>query len=223
MYIILFECIELTEEKRRYLINFVYKINLIVLGSGQQQFLNVSYNIEPTAVIINNEQKNAFKKSCEFDNEFNNVTIFFDSQVPTCSYMFSRSTNIKEIDLSNFDFSGVTSMIYMFRDCTQLEIINFGNIKTSQLNNMQGTFQGCSKLSSLDISKFDTSLVTTLYLTFSNCKNLLTLNLGKMNTKSVKTFRNTFSYCEKLESIDISSFDTSSAESILIFFFIVIR
>ena len=149
-YIILLLFIELTKEKRRYLINFAYEIHLVVLGSGQQQFLNASYSIEPTTVIINNQEKNACKKSCEFDYEVNNVTISFDSQVTTCSYMFSGRNNIKEIDLSNFDFSGVISMKDMFRSCSILEKINFGNANTPQLNNMEGTFQECSILSSLD-------------------------------------------------------------------------
>ena len=54
--------------------------------------------------------------------------------------MFDGLDNIKEIDISDFDASKVTSMKYMFNGCKNLEKINFGNIKTSLVTNMENLF-----------------------------------------------------------------------------------
>ena len=51
--------------------------------------------------------------------------------------MFEGVTTMKEIDLSNFDTSKVTTMASMFNQCVDLEKITFGNIVTSSVKNME--------------------------------------------------------------------------------------
>ena len=41
--------------------------------------------------------------------------------------MFSNCSNLKYLDLSNFDFSNITYMSNMFYNCTNLEFLNFNN------------------------------------------------------------------------------------------------
>ena len=123
--------------------------------------------------------------------------------------MFKDSTNILQIDLSNFDASHIQSMQEMFGGCSKLEAINFGNINTSSVNNMQHLFAQCFKISSIDLSKFDTSKVTSMYSMFLNCTNVKTINFGNINTSSVKSMRSLFNRCYNLNSINLSNFDTS--------------
>ena len=115
--------------------------------------------------------------------------------------MFYKLDNIKEIDLSNFDFSEVTSMHYMLY-CYNLEKINFGNANTSSVKRMSALFYNISKLTSLDLSSFDTSSVTTMEGMFYMCTALSSINVSNFNTKNVKTLRLMFYKCEKLASAD---------------------
>ena len=64
--------------------------------------------------------------------------------------MFTDLNNIIEIDLSQFDFSRVTTMENMFKGCTSLKNIIFGNINTSKVENMFFTFCNCIELTSID-------------------------------------------------------------------------
>ena len=95
----------------------------------------------------------------ENKNEISIVTLIWNQKINTCEYLFRSLTNIIEIDLSNFDFSIVTSMINMFEDCEKLEYINFGDINTSSVVDMSYIFKNCISLASLDLSNFNTSKV----------------------------------------------------------------
>ena len=233
------------EESQNEINKFVSKIHLVIVGSGNQSFLNDSFLLDPYEVRVNGISKSLCKKFCEFEQEENNITLTFDMKVNNCNYMFSNIQNVKKIDLSQFDFSEVTTMSEMFRDCKNLETINFGQINTSSVEYMNGLFLGCSKLSSIDLSNFDTknvitfesffekcstlpsldisnfnsSKVTTMFKMFYYCTNLKTINFGNIDTSSVTNIRTTFSHCEKLESIDISSFNTSSVTTMYHMFY----
>ncbi len=133
-------CFKITQEIPKKLINFSSQIHLLILGSGNQSILNNSFYLEPSEVIINGITRKSCKKFCKLDYEENNVTLYFNDSVQSCYLMFGQLINIKQIDLSNFDFTSVTEMSYMFRDCMSLEKINFGNANTSLVQNMVGVF-----------------------------------------------------------------------------------
>ena len=80
---------------------------------------------------MNGELKVSFIKCYTFENELNNVTIKFETQIETCYKMFYQLDNILEIDLSKLDTSKVSNMRNMFSGCLNLERIIFGNINTS--------------------------------------------------------------------------------------------
>ena len=105
IYIFFISFFAITEEKLRYLNYFSGKINLVILGSGNQRILNNLYYLEPSEVIVNGVTKASCKKSCEMNYEENNVTLYFNKPVNSTQFMFSQLDNIKEIDFSNFDFS----------------------------------------------------------------------------------------------------------------------
>ena len=79
------------------------------------------------------------------------------SKVRYMSYMFSRS-QVKELDVSNFDTSNVTNMSGMFYR-TKTKKLDVSNFNTSKVRDMYRMFYG-SHATELDLSNFDTSNVT---------------------------------------------------------------
>ena len=49
-------------------------------------------------------------------------------------------TNVKELDLSRINTTGVKDMSYMFYEARQLTSINFGNFDTSKVTSMNYMF-----------------------------------------------------------------------------------
>jgi hypothetical protein len=145
------------------------EIKLIVQGEGELNILNNSFYLDPSDVIVNGESKPNCKKSCEFINGLNNVTIKFDNQIESCEYMFDGIVSIIEVDLSNFDASKVISMHRMFSDCINLKKITFGSINTSLVQNMEELFNMCTNLTTIDRLDFDTLSVKTMKRMLSLC------------------------------------------------------
>ena len=122
--------------------------------------------------------------------------------------MFSYLTNIKEVDLSLFDASKVTSMKEMFDHCTGLTKINFGEINTSSVVDMSKLFYSCKSIKSIDVSSFDTSLVTSINSMFSSCYNLTSLDASNFDTSNLEEMYDLFSFDRELMYVNISSFYT---------------
>ena len=119
-------------------------------------------------------------------------------------------TNIKEIDLSNFNTEHVTTMRSMFKDCINLINITFGNMDTSNVVDMEKLFFNCNKITSIDLSHFDTSSLENARELFSHCESLNILDLSNFNTKNLRNMYDFFAYCYKLIYVNLSSFDTSN-------------
>ena len=145
------------------------EIILTIEGNGAQAILNQNFHPEPNSVFVNNDIRNDCKRSCNLGEYNNEIKLEFNDYVTSCENMFQGLSNLKEIDLSGFDFSKVTSMKSMFQYCTGLKSIKFGNIDTSKVENMEMTFYQCTELLSIDLSKFDTSSVTSFQFMFYQC------------------------------------------------------
>ena len=100
----------ITKEIPKNIINISSEIQLLISGSGNQSILSDSFYLDPSEVVINGISRKSCKKFCELDSEENNVTLYFNDTVESCYSMFYQLDNIKQIDLSNFDFSSVTEM-----------------------------------------------------------------------------------------------------------------
>ena len=169
--------------KTIYNLSYFSEIHIVVKGSGERKLLYDNFDIEPFEVLVNDIKDDSCKKTCNLPEEINNVTLRFNREINSCYRMFYSLINLIEMDLSNFDFSKVTSMNSMFGHCKNLSKINFGKMKTSSLLNMEFVFTHCYKLTSIDLSNFDTSKVKSMYGLFNGCNNLEKVNLGKINRK----------------------------------------
>ena len=183
------------------------KIQLTIESSGYQNILNELFYTEPTNVYINSVLDVNCKKYCNLTSSLNYIIIEFDYEINSCENMFSY-TNIKEIDLSLFDSSKVTSMKSMFEHCTNLININFGEIDTSSVTDMSKLFYYCQNLNPINVSSFNTSSVKNMNSMFSYCESLTSIDASNFNTLNVETMNDLFSYDRQLISVDISSFNT---------------
>ena len=138
------------------------------------------------------------------------VIMEYNKKADKYSKLFQNIVSVFEIDLSNFDISGIKSIKSMFINCENLVYINFTNFDTSSVTDMASMFEGCNSLISFDISKFDTSNVKFMESMFKDCASITTLNLTNFKTSKVERMQNMFSGCHSLIDLDISSFDTSS-------------
>lgn len=119
---------------------------------------------------------------------------------------------ITDFDFSAYNTSRIKDMSYMFSGTTKLKNLNITNFITNQVINMRGMFKSNGSLTTLNLSSFNTSNVEDMAEMFSYSNSLITLNLSNFVTSNVKDISQMFSYCSKLTTLNLSSFDTSNVE-----------
>lgn len=135
-----------------------------------------------------------------------------------CRYLFEKFENVKEIDLSNADATGVENMRYMFSECSA-EKITFGdNWNTKWLNTTAYMFYMCKDIQSLDLSKFNTQYVTEMKCMFAYCYAEEIKFGPNFITNSVTDMESMFESCDVRE-LDLSTFDTSKVTTMKFMFY----
>ena len=128
----------------------------------------------------------------------------------SCKELFMDCSNLRSIDFGGaFHTEGCESMYQMFRGCYELRELDVSFFDTSRVTTMQGMFRDCRNLTELDVSAFDTSRVTNMSQMFSTCTRIESLDLSTFDTSRVDNISRMFSACRDLRSVDVSSFDTS--------------
>ena len=89
--------------------------------------------------------------------------------------MFVGMNNLKEIDLSNFDTSEMTSFYQMFMGASSLKTLEFSGINTKKVAVMAEMFKDMSELETVDLSNFNMSNVNYVGLMFSGNVKLKTI------------------------------------------------
>ena len=99
--------------------------------------------------------------------------------------MFYGCTKLTDLNLSNFDASGITNpqgMLNMFNNCsslTELDLSSFGTVSTE---NIGGLFQGCTNLISIDMRNFNVTRLRYGSRMFHNCASLKYLDIRNFKT-----------------------------------------
>lgn len=147
--------------------------------------------------------------------------------------MFINS-DVETIDISNFDFTNVTTAESMFRNTASLESIDMSGLNLGAITSIQAMFRG-SGLTSADLSGMTANSLTNVVQLFWNCTSvvtidfsnvtapiedfnnmhssntsLTTLTLTNIDTSNATNMSNMYSYCSALTSLDLTGFDTSS-------------
>ncbi len=132
----------------------------------------------------------------------NNSNKFDMSQVLHMNSMFEDTPSLKELDVSKWDVSNVTSMERVFFD-SRIEYLEVGNWVVSNVKNMRNMFQNAQSLTTLDLSKWDTSQVIDMSGMFNGTYSLKELDLSNWNTSEVTDMVNMFNNCFSLRRIKL--------------------
>ena len=188
------------------------EITLKISGGGTQQILNSYFIPIPYYLEVNSVPKTFNYTITDLEYDQNNIIIMkFNKIITSCENMFSGLSNINQINLTNFDFTEVTSMKGMFYGNSNLRKLNFNiNHKISKITNLENAFKGCNLLESIDLSMLDTSLVTNMANMFRECYSLQNLNVSHFNTIFVTDMEYMFYGCGLLTSLNINNFNTAS-------------
>lgn len=121
---------------------------------------------------------------------------------------------LKEIDVSDWDVSEVTTMEYAFHYCKRLPVLDVSNWDVSSVKDMRGLFRVCEALTVIDLSKWETSSVEELNEMFRGCKNVEVLDLSGFDTAFVTCMKRMFYQCYKLKTIYVTdNFQTQAVTS----------
>ena len=92
-----------------------------------------------------------------------------------CNQMFSGMSNLRELDLSSFDTSRVTSFYQMFMGASSLKKLDLSGFKTSKIKVMVEMFKNMISLEEVDLSNFDMSKVEQIGEMFDGDVKLRTI------------------------------------------------
>ena len=196
-----------------YMRLYLYEITIKIKGTGELDVTSSKFTACPVMVYhnsINIKGTDCHKVTIPEGSEINTLTLKWSRTFNYLAYVFESMEHIIEIDMSNYDTTGVTEMRQMFYNCHSLTSINFKNINTASVKNMRLLFGNCYALKHLDVTGFDTSQVTDMHFMFSYCQSLTSLDVSKFKTQNVKQFEGMFGEMQKLESIYVKNFDTSN-------------
>ena len=190
--------------------NFSYKINNM-LNNSSVEVIDVSNrdlsNTENINYIFYNTpiKKITWIKTWTWTNE----------KLKDMSYMFQWSYNLEEIDMSDMDFSKVTTVYEMFQwhysYWSKLKKINLSNTRFDSLENMGYLCEKCNSLEEIDLSNMNINIWNNVSYgsdgLFKSAYNLEKLNLDGFwkVTSTNSRFENNYS----LTWLDLRWLDTS--------------
>ena len=106
--------------------------------------------------------------------------------------IFRKNINLENIIFTkNFNTNNVTDMSFMFSKCSSLKELNLSSFNTSNVTYMQGMFYSCSSLKELNLNNFNTNNVTNMSYMFSGCIALKKENIITTDNKTLQNFENT--------------------------------
>lgn len=131
-------------------------------------------------------------------------------------------TSYKNIDLSDFDVSKVTSMANMFNSAKAQKISFPKDSSTKNVKNMENMFNRCSNLQELNLPEsFDTENVTNMDQMFMGCSSLQEFSLPEsFNTENVTNMISMFHDCTSLQELNLpESFNTGKVTDMTSMFY----
>ena len=221
-YFILFSLINCILAEKVFNYRKLNNDNIIKLNIKNEGFQKVvGSKILPDEVYLNGKLTNINTSgyiTINKNNNGNEITLVWKKKLDSCENLFDSCVNITEIDLSNFDTSGVTSMVSMFFDCRKLKYINFENINTSSVTNMSMMFQNCQELTELDLSMFQTPKLKSMDYMFTNANSIYLLDITSFDTSQVISIKYMFFGMQSLMYIDLSKLNTSKVTNMDLLF-----
>ena len=145
------------------------------------EYIKRSYTPPTSDVAARNVEANNSKYEILMWYDLASKTIYYFTEGEKiileqyCNQMFSGMTNLKELDLSNFDTSEVTSFYQMFMGASSLKKLDLSGFKTSKIKVMVEMFKDMVSLEEVDLSNFDMSKVEQIGEMFDGDVKLRTI------------------------------------------------
>ncbi|MGM0146839.1 BspA family leucine-rich repeat surface protein [Enterococcus sp. AZ162] len=140
------------------------------------------------------------------------------SNVINMNSMFNFASSLTELDLNNWNISNVTDISYMFNGASLLKTLHVRNWNTSNVTTMSSMFQNANSLIELDISNWNTSKVTSTSFMFQSANSITELDLGNWNTSALFSTMFMFNGANSLTKLDISNWNTASLSLVVAMF-----
>lgn len=131
--------------------------------------------------------------------------------VTSMYHMFAYCYNLKELDITGFNFAQTTTIEAMFA-YTGFETYHLKDILNAPvLTNAIYLFRGCPNLTKITFdSALDLDLITSMTYWFEGCSKLVSADLSPLNIPKVTNFTYMFKNCSALEEVDLSCISISS-------------
>ena len=196
--------------KKRNLDSTVRSINVKVDNGTRLKIINSNYI--PDRIYVNGIKSTIDGSGyANIEKGVGNIVTFeWDSKEEKYSKLFQNIISITEVNFTNFNIVGVSSIKSMFIGCENLRIINFNDFNTSSVSDMESLFEGCYSLESLDLSSFETLNLKYTNSMFKDCRSLTSLNLSNFYTPNLQRMQEMFSFCYELKFLEIPHIDTSN-------------
>lgn len=155
----------------------------------------------------------------KYMNSITSVSFKGTVHAQTCLAMFYHCYNLRELDLTGLDTSGVKMMRGMFAWCWSLKKLDVSGLDTSDATSMREMFLACNSLTSLDISGFDLSKMQDMRNMLYRCYNIESIILPKKESSPVENISGMFADCNALESVDMSGIDMPNVTAMRALFY----
>ena len=139
---------------------------------------------------------------------------FNPNKVQYFSSMFEGCTALTSVgDLSQWTGSNATSVSNMFKDDSSLKTLDLSNFNPNNVQYFSYMFQGCSGLTTITgINSWDTSSAIFMDYMFEGDKNLKSLTLNNANSGNLQSVKGALNDCSKLARLDISKLNLTQAD-----------
>ena len=140
------------------------------------------------------------------------LTNFKTTNVTNMSNMFYNS-GMTSLNLSHWDVTKVTtfgSMFQVAKSLTTLDLTNWGVNRTASTVGMSLMFSGTTALTNLTLTNFKTTNVTSMNNMFAS-SGVTSLDLSDWDVTKVTTFSSMFSDAPSLRTLNLSGWNTSGA------------
>ncbi|MGX7245641.1 BspA family leucine-rich repeat surface protein [Enterococcus quebecensis] len=190
------------------------------------QLSNIEKNIRPDIkhitfakpVIANKNSSYLFNSLKELES-IKGLELLNTNNVTNMSYMFSHTTNLTTLNISNWNTGTLTDMTGMFLAASALTALDLTEWDTSNVRDMTGMFAETISLTTLDLNKWDTSNVISMAYMFHRATSLTSLDLNNWNVSNVISMGGLFADTSNLKELTIDNWDTSNATDMYGLFF----
>lgn len=143
-------------------------------------------------------------KDYPVDLSYIDFSLLANQNNESLSYLFYGDTDILYLDMSNCKFGNMLSIDHMFND-TQIKEINISNWDLGEISILTGLFEDCRELQKIyGIENLDMSKITRISSMFNHCVSLTDLDLSKWDLSNTIRLVNIFNECTSLKTLDLS-------------------